>query len=308
MENIQVYKHGVVSSSSIPKSAGNYIFALSRGCSLPRIEVAYQTKKISYKQFSFEVVYTGISNDLYDRLIKTHFGGNAGRSTLRKSIGSLLGFKKIPRDKVENGKTKFSDSDEMKITEWMSKNLIVFYFVNPECEEDEIRLINEYNPPLNLDKNSNEINKEYRNMLSQLRSKGKIEISPLEHFEKMMKRDIPMFLKGTLDGRPHKTVGKYTNLWNRYKNDIKALLIDEGACAKEIQLTLEELESGGGNRQKYSFRIEMYNGSTNSLSGSAVARDLYNVLIHDDELFELQKTRRLVVRMGKDLCIKAYIE
>lgn len=39
-----------------------------------------------------------------------------------------MGLKKIPRDKNNpfNGKTKFSETDENKLSEWMRHNLLLF--------------------------------------------------------------------------------------------------------------------------------------------------------------------------------------
>ena len=56
-----------------------------------------------------------VKKSLKKRDYKQHFAGNnSGGSTLRKSLGSLMGLKKIPRDKNNpfNGKTKFSETDE----------------------------------------------------------------------------------------------------------------------------------------------------------------------------------------------------
>ena len=86
-------------------------------------------------------------------------------------------MKKIPRDagKPENGKTKFSENDEICLSNRMKKNLLLLYRaawgVNAETliKEDEKRFILEYNPPLNIQHNMNEVNREYRNLLKQLR-------------------------------------------------------------------------------------------------------------------------------------------
>ena len=61
---------------------------------------------------------------LYSRIGKQHFNGTGGTSTLRKSIGCLLGFPLIPRSKSNpnDGKTTFERSDEFKLSEWMKRN------------------------------------------------------------------------------------------------------------------------------------------------------------------------------------------
>lgn len=100
-----------------------------------------------------------------------HFiGNNAGRSTLRKSIGCLFGYELIPRDSKPNGKTKFSDTDEEMLSEWMCENLLVFYCVTKEYENMEDYLITKYNPPINIEKTDGIIeNHKFREKLKSLR-------------------------------------------------------------------------------------------------------------------------------------------
>ena len=97
-------------SSILPDSPGNYIVCLRKGSDLPEIGIEYEVKSFQ----GLRVIYTGIAGkSLRKRDYRQHFNGNAGGSTLRKSIGSLFGYKKIPRDKDPNsGKTKFSGQDE----------------------------------------------------------------------------------------------------------------------------------------------------------------------------------------------------
>ena len=61
--------------------------------------------------------------------------------------------------------------DEASITEWMNKNLLVLFVENLNYEKDEQELIDKFNPPLNLDKNKNIINSNYRQQLSRLRTR-----------------------------------------------------------------------------------------------------------------------------------------
>ena len=100
---------------------------------------------------------------------------NAGKSTLRKSLGSLWGYPFIYRDKNPNPsktpKTKFRDEDEKAITQWMKKNLLVLFVANSYFETEEDELIEAFNPPLNLDKNRNVINMSYRMQIKRLRNR-----------------------------------------------------------------------------------------------------------------------------------------
>ena len=155
--------------SDIPNLPGNYIICLKSNSKLPNSNFDYLTLKFN----SFEVIYTGIAGkSLRKRDYKQHFtGNNAGTSTLRKSLGSLFCYKKVPRDKdPSNGKTKFGLTDEMKLSKWMKENLILFYAKNADPDSYESMLINKYNPPLNLSMNKNEINKGFRANLSKLRT------------------------------------------------------------------------------------------------------------------------------------------
>ncbi len=157
-------------SEHIPDNPGNYIVCLKRGSKLPDIGVSCTMK--TYKELN--VIYTGIAGkSLRKRDYKQHFtGNNAGSSTLRKSLGSMFGYPKIARDKdPSNGKTKFNETDEIKLSEWMKSNLVLYFKSNSSPDELENELISELNPPLNLSKNSNIINQQFRKILSELRIK-----------------------------------------------------------------------------------------------------------------------------------------
>lgn len=152
--------------SEIPNIQGNYLIVLKPNSRLPDIGNTYNCKTIDNKK----IIYTGISNkSLRSRDYRQHFNGTAGNSTLRKSIGSMFGWKKIPRDKVSNGKTKFNAEDESTLTDWMKNNLELYYYPNLKPKENEDSLIDLLNPPLNLSNNKNIENSEFRAELSRLR-------------------------------------------------------------------------------------------------------------------------------------------
>tara|TARA_Y100001970_G_scaffold90456_1_gene113992 strand:- start:4638 stop:5168 length:531 start_codon:yes stop_codon:yes gene_type:complete len=156
----------------IPNKPGIYMVCLKKSISLPKINI-----KPIYNQFdNLDIIYIGISKkSLRDRDYKTHFNGNnAGRSTLRKSLGSLFGYKKIPRDlnNPENGKTKFLEESEIKLSQWMNESLVLFFndkLNNYDLESLEYDLIDYYRPLLNLSKNYNVDNKNFRKELKKLR-------------------------------------------------------------------------------------------------------------------------------------------
>ena len=122
------------------------------------------------------VIYVGQSKkSLRKRDVRQHFNGNAGSSTLRKSLGCLKGLTLVPRDvnNPSNGKTKFGDNDEQKLSEWMKANLLFYYCVNTQVDCLEAMLIKRFNPPLNLQGNKSPVNADYRKELSRLRKKDK---------------------------------------------------------------------------------------------------------------------------------------
>lgn len=160
----------------LPDSPGNYIIALNHSATLPKVSISPVLNQYYYNGCYYDVIYTGISKkSLNKRDYKQHFAGNnSGGSTLRKSLGSLMGLKKIPRDKNNpfNGKTKFSETDENKLSEWMRHNLLLFFREEENVtsiEEIEKYLINFYNPPLNIKTNNNTINEDFRKLLKELR-------------------------------------------------------------------------------------------------------------------------------------------
>ncbi len=154
---------------NIPDKSGNYLLCLRDNSELPKVSITP-----SFNLFEgLKVIYTGIAGgSLRSRDYRQRFkGNNAGRSTLRKSLGVLFGYKQIPRDvDAENGKTKFDRMDEIKLTDWMINNLIMFYIPTTDFDTIELKLINHFNPPLNLKDNHNSINSEFRKLLSRLRS------------------------------------------------------------------------------------------------------------------------------------------
>ncbi|MAM29452.1 MAG: hypothetical protein CMC13_10570 [Flavobacteriaceae bacterium] len=152
----------------IPDTCGNYIICLKKQSKLPKSEY-----KVELQSFDgLNVIYTGIAGkSLKKRDYRQHFKGNAGSSTLRKSLGVLFGYKLIPRDKnPESRKTKFDLKDESKLSDWMNLNLVMYFLPNSDFDDLENKLIDRLNPPLNLSKNKNLINESFRKNLSELRN------------------------------------------------------------------------------------------------------------------------------------------
>ncbi|MDO8747756.1 MAG: hypothetical protein Q7J72_01405 [Candidatus Omnitrophota bacterium] len=121
-----------------------------------------------------KIIYVGISNrGLRSRVFYDHFiGNNSGWSTLRKSLGVLIlrNPNKMPRNKnCKPHQYKFEPKDENKLTTWMKNNLILYYTIVKNPMSYEYELIEGRNPPLNINKNENIINSEFRKKLRKLR-------------------------------------------------------------------------------------------------------------------------------------------
>ncbi|GEM_PF-356910 len=152
----------------IADSPGNYIICLKKDVDLPQVSIT----PVLTRFHGLDVVYTGIaSKSLRKRDYRQHFrGNNAGRSTLRKSLGVLFGYRQIPRDADPlSKKTKFRPEDEMQLTDWMCRNLMMYFLPTENFATTELALIQYFNPPLNLKDNRNPINYDYRRLLSGLR-------------------------------------------------------------------------------------------------------------------------------------------
>ena len=98
--------------AELPAVEGNYIVVLKAGCNIPDVLGNFKYTEISLHGVDYRVLYTGIASDLKRRIWTNHLHGNGGNSTLRKTLGSLFGYQKIPRDKNYqiNKKTKFGGS------------------------------------------------------------------------------------------------------------------------------------------------------------------------------------------------------
>lgn len=158
------------SVNSLPDCEGNYFLVLRNDCNLPSIDVVPEYHQFIYGGTMYNVVYVGKTDkSLRKRDYNQHFeSGTARSSTLRKSLGVLMGLKKEILDK---GKYKFIDSDEDKLSCWMKKNLLLFYYPNSKSTDIEKRLITHFSPPLNIQGTTScYSNVGYRSRLKELRN------------------------------------------------------------------------------------------------------------------------------------------
>ena len=87
--------------------------------------------------------------------LRYHYRGNAYGSTLRLTLGCLLGEQLgIQLRRVGSGtRLTFADG-EAKLSEWMEQNAFVVWAVHPQPWEPEHELISHLSLPLNLDQNA----------------------------------------------------------------------------------------------------------------------------------------------------------
>lgn len=139
--------------AALPAVEGNYVVVLKSGCNIPNVLGNFEYTEVTLNGVDYRVLYTGVASDLKKRIWTNHLHGNGGNSTLRKSLGSLFGYQKVPRDKnyQKNKKTKFSPEDENCLTEWMESNLLFAYLANSKRYELEAYLIDNLQPPLNIE-------------------------------------------------------------------------------------------------------------------------------------------------------------
>ena len=187
MANFKLFDPMTMDSNTLPNVAGNYVFLLHKGSQLPKVDIEPKIPEVTLDGNTYQAIYTGIaSENLRQRVYRTHFvSNNASRSTLRKSIGSLIGYDLIPRKEGDLKHKKFKPANEEKLTEWMMSNMLLAFVEKADPEPLEEKLIAELNPPLNLDKNTNMVNKEFRALLSKLRCRP--VIGSAEHFTSSMK-------------------------------------------------------------------------------------------------------------------------
>lgn len=251
MANFKIFDPMTMDSNMLPNVAGNYVFLLRKGSQLPQVDINPQIPEVTLDGNTYQAIYTGIASEsLRQRVYRIHFiGNNASRSTLRKSIGSLFGYDLIPRKEGDSKHKKFKPADEEKLTEWMKNNLLLAFVENADPKLMEDKLIIELNPPLNLEKNHNKVNAEFRALLSKLRCRP--VIGSAEHFISSMKTT-------TIKARPTqscypingvKIIQRNVN-FNRETNNYKCKFNDSSTfeilrveCSYNGEIKVYEIES-----------------------------------------------------------------
>lgn len=98
----------------------------------------------------------------------------------------------------------------------------------------------------------------------------------------------------------------YYPLWKRYEAVLAIQLKKALTTEQEINFTKSDFHSlGNRNKSDYSFSLELENGKVkNNISGSAVARDLYDILINNPKIKELLQGNHFKFSLGKAYVLK----
>jgi hypothetical protein len=259
-----------------------------------------------------QIIYIGKTESSQEkRDAKTHFTtGKTGSSTVRKSIGSILcakeNLKPIPRNETDYKKKRFShfkfdNQSEIKITNWMENNLALSFYEYPrtkyEIEDLETKLIDELVPILNISKNSKN---SFKDTLQNLRKN--CALMAVKDFipHKISNQQSSNTQQKTKNNMA--SSGKYTDLWTKQRTSIQNKL-NNATTKQSIQLNSEDFNKVG-NRSNYSFNLEFLNGTvSNNIGGSAVARDLAQVLENSKEIKEILKTGHFKINMDRQFCL-----
>lgn len=259
-----------------------------------------------------QIIYIGkTESSQEERDAKTHFtSGKTGSSTVRKSIGALLcsqdNLTPIPRNDsdYEAGRFsqfKFDEQSEIIITDWMKNNFALSFYEYPktkqEIEDLETKLIDELVPILNISKNPKN---NFKNTLQKLRKNCAIIAANDTNPVKTSVIPIPISTQKIKQNKS--SSGIYCDLWTKQRMFIKDKLRN-ASTKQSIQLNSHDFNKVG-NRKNYSFNLEFINCIvSNDNSGSAVARDLAQVLESSNEIKGILKTGHYKINMDKQFCL-----
>ena len=94
---------------------------------------------------------------------------------------------------------------------------------------------------------------------------------------------------------------QYLTTWKRYLPVIRLHLKKSLNEEQQFKLNIQDFESAGDRgKSGYIFSLTMENGKVlNSVGGSAVARDLYEVLRSDDAVKAILQDKNVKISVGK---------
>ena len=97
----------------------------------------------------------------------------------------------------------------------------------------------------------------------------------------------------------------YMNLWQKYRPVILNKMEQAHKETQEYQLMKHEFESIGDRKSSgYSFNLEISNGIvSNNIGGTAVARDLYEVLKNSDTAKSIMENNHIKITLSKEFVL-----
>ena len=98
---------------------------------------------------------------------------------------------------------------------------------------------------------------------------------------------------------------KYLSTWKKYAAVIRLLLKKSSTEEQTLLLNKTDFESAGDrSKAGYTFNLQMENGKvTNNISGSAVARDLYETLKTDETMKQFLQNKSVKMSVGKSFVL-----
>lgn len=94
----------------------------------------------------------------------------------------------------------------------------------------------------------------------------------------------------------------YIPLWQKYRPVIISKMKEATHALQSYLLSKHEFEAiGERNNAGYGFNLEISNGKViNNIEGTAVARDLYDVLRNSETAREIMKDKYFKINMSRD--------
>jgi len=98
---------------------------------------------------------------------------------------------------------------------------------------------------------------------------------------------------------------KYLQTWKKYIPVIRLHLKKSLTEEQQFRLNITDFESAGDRgKSGYTFNLQLENGKvTNNISGSAVARDLYESLKNDEIIKGFLQERSVKISVGKSFIL-----
>ena len=98
---------------------------------------------------------------------------------------------------------------------------------------------------------------------------------------------------------------KYLQTWKKYLPVIRLHLKRSLTEEQQFRLNITDFESAGERgKTGYTFNLQMENGKvTNNISGSAVARDLFELLKADEAIKAFLQDKSVKISVGKSFML-----